>query len=435
MTQLRRFLFGAEAQGGQAIVLIAITLLGMLMMVGVAIDAGQLYSARRAMQEAADAAAYAGAVTLYQGGTQTAAFTAATTDATRNGFTNGVASTTVTVQQPTSAPYNTDRYVQVAITRQVRTALVPGEAAITQVSVRAIAGAEPLNNNYAIMALDRNATTDAFWSGPSATINLNGGGVLVNSTATEAASSYTASANWHITCPSTNPCDVDIGGGDAGTWPSASVGSPNYFDGVNTHQAQQPDPFAGYPKPSTSGMLTDRSGFGSGNDTLGQGIYTYAISNKKLCHGIYILKGGGMGGDLDVDTTSIDPVTLQPCDGQVFIFNTLSNYPLSGGTCSAVTVSGNHDITLNAMTTGTYAGMLFYQDSACTAGLSFGGTSFRLTATGTIYLPNASFTADGQPTIAGGQIVAKTVNLGNAQMNVSFNPNTSAQPVLPRLAK
>lgn len=435
MRMLRLFVSGRDSEDGQAIILIAVTLLGMLMMVGVAIDAGQLYSARRAMQEAADAAAYAGAVTLYQGGTQAAAFTAAATDATRNGFTHGVASTTVAIQQPASAPFNTDRYVQVTITRQVRTALVPAEAAITQVTVHAIAGAEPLNNNYAIMALDRNATTDAFWSGPSATITLNGGGVLVNSTATEAASSFTSSSNWHISCPSTNPCGIDIGGGDAGTWPPASVGNPNYFDGVMTHQAQQPDPFAGYPKPSTGGMLTDRAAFGPGNATLGQGIYTSTISNVKLCHGIYILKGGGMGGGLDVDTTSIDPVTLQPCDGQVFIFNTLSNYPLSGGTCSAVTVSGNHDITLNAMTTGTYAGMLFYQDPACTAGLTFGGTSFSLTATGTIYLPNASFTADGQPTIAGGQIVAKTVNLGNAQLNISFTPGTSAQPVLPRLAK
>jgi hypothetical protein len=142
-----------------------------------------------------------------------------------------------------------------------------------------------------------------------------------------------------------------------------------------------------------------------------------------------------MGGDLDIDTTSIDPVTLQQCDGQVFIFNTTSNYPSSGGTCTGAVVSGNHDITLNAMTTGTYAGMLFYQDSSCTAALSWGGTSFALTSTGTIYLPNAAFTANGQPTIAGGQIVAKTVNLGNATMDITFNPGTSAQPVLPRLAK
>lgn len=435
MKTLRAFFVGRDGEAGQAIILIAVTLLGMLMMVGIAVDAGQLYSARRAMQEAADAAAYAGAVTLYQGGAQAAAFTAATVDATRNGFTDGIANTSVTVGQPTANPYNTNRYVEVTISRQVKTALVPGEAAFTHVAVRAIAGAESLNNNYAIMALDRNATTDAFIVGASAHVDLNGGGVLVNSTAAEAATTATPASNWSITCPSTNPCDVDIAGGAAGTWPSAQSGSPHYYDGMYTSKPQQTDPFAGYPKPSTSGMLTDRSGFGSGNDTLGQGIYTGTIQNKKLCHGIYILKGGGMGGDLDIDTTSIDPVTLQQCDGQVFIFNTTSNYPSSGGTCTGAVVSGNHDITLNAMTTGTYAGMLFYQDSSCTAALSWGGTSFALTSTGTIYLPNAAFTANGQPTIAGGQIVAKTVNLGNATMDITFNPGTSAQPVLPRLAK
>lgn len=437
MTALRRFFTGAEAEAGQAIILIALTLLGMLMMVGVAIDAGQLYSARRSMQEAADAAAYAGSVVLYQGGTQAQAFAAAAVDATANGFTNGVNNTTITIRQPLAAPYNTSAYVEVLITQQVRTALVPGQNALTQASVRAISGAEPLNNEYAIMALDRNATDNAFQSGPTAQIRLSGGGVLVNSSSSAAANSATPAGNWNISCTSSSPCAIDVGGTGAGSWPAAAPGNPTYFNGERNGQPQQTDPFAGYPKPSTSGMLTDRSGFGTGNATLGQGIYTSAtsFSNKKLCHGIYILKGGGMGGDLDIDTTSVDPVTLTPCDGKVFIFNTMTNYPASGGTCTGVTVSGNHDITLNAMTTGTYAGLLFYQDSACTAGMVFGGTSFSLTATGTIYVPNASFTADGSPTIAGGQIVAKTVNLGNADIDITFNPGTSAQPILPRLAK
>jgi hypothetical protein len=128
-------------------------------------------------------------------------------------------------------------------------------------------------------------------------------------------------------------------------------------------------------------------------------------------------------------------VTGEACDGRVFIFNTMTNYPSTGGTCTGVTVSGNHDITLYAMTTGTYAGLLFYQDPACSATMIFGGTAFSLTTTGTIYLPNAAFTADGSPTIAGGQVVAKTVNLGNATMNITFNSGTSAQPILPRLAQ
>ena len=98
-------------------------------------------------------------------------------------------------------------------------------------------------------------------------------------------------------------------------------------------------------------------------------------------------------------------------------------------------VSGNHDVILYAMTTGTYKGLLFYQDSACTAAMDFGGTSFDLTVTGTIYLPNAAFTANGSSHIAGGQIVAKTLDLGNSTVDITFNSGTSAQPVLPRLAK
>lgn len=438
MRRFRAFWHGGESEDGQAIVLIAITMLAMLMVVGLAIDAGQVYSMRRATQEAVDAAAYAGAVVLYQGGTQAQAFSAAATDATLNGFTDGVGSTTVTIRQPTTAPYNTAHYVEVIISRSVRTALVPAQAAITQVAASAISGAEPLNNNYAIMALDRGATANALVVGSNASITLNGGGILANSTATggsPAAASATGPSGWHIVCPSTAPCAIDVAGTATGTWPAANAS--NYFNGLRTGQPQQADPFSGYPKPGTSGLQTNRSGFGSGNDTLGSGIYTSQIQNKNLCHGIYILKGGGMGGGIGVDTTSTDPLTGDRCDGRVFIFNTTSNYPSSGGTCTGLTVNGNHDITLYAMTDGTYAGLLFYQDSACTATLIFGGSSFDLSTTGTIYLPNAQFkvTVTGAGTIGGGQIVAKTVDLGNGTFNVTFNAGTSAQPVLPRLAK
>jgi Putative Flp pilus-assembly TadE/G-like len=442
MKQLRKFLIGADAELGQAVVLIAIVLLGMLMMVGLAIDAGQLYSARRAMQESADAAAYAAAVTLYQGGTQAQAFAAATADATTNGFTHDGVTTWITIQQPTTAPYNTDRFIEVIIQRDVKTSLVPAEASLNHVTVHAIGAADSLNNDYAIMALDRNATPDAFIVGANATLNINGGGIVVNSTAGNAALNGTPTNQWNITCPSTNPCNIDVAGGTASTWPNAQSGSPDYYNGERSAQPQVTDPFAGYPKPSTTNLpcgtqaaCTDRGGFGPGSDTLGTGIYTGNLAGKNLCHGIYILKGGGMGGDIGVDTTSTDPVTGDICDGKVFIFNTLTNYPAVGGTCSAMGVSGNHDVTMYAMTTGTYAGLLVYQDSACSQPMVFGGTAFTLNATGTIYLPNALFSANGHPTIDGGQIVAKTIDLQNSILNINYNPNTSARPILPRLTK
>src|SRR5688572_23827074 len=116
----------------------------MLMMVGLAVDGGQLYVARRTMQEAADAAAYAGGVVLYQGGTVAEAASAAALDATRNGFTDGVSGATVTVNAPpASGPSaGNNRYVEVIIQTQVRTALVPAQSTLTTVRVRGVAGAE-----------------------------------------------------------------------------------------------------------------------------------------------------------------------------------------------------------------------------------------------------------------------------------------------------
>src|SRR2546428_10987314 len=74
------------------------------------------------------------------------------------------------------------RHVEVIITRQVKTSLVPAEAVFNPVRARGGAGAEKLNNGYAVMALDRGSTCDAFNASPNADMHLNGGGILVNST-------------------------------------------------------------------------------------------------------------------------------------------------------------------------------------------------------------------------------------------------------------
>jgi len=56
MNALNRFFGRDEGEEGQAVVLFAIMMLALLFAVGLAIDAGQLYSAKRTEQEAADAA-------------------------------------------------------------------------------------------------------------------------------------------------------------------------------------------------------------------------------------------------------------------------------------------------------------------------------------------------------------------------------------------
>jgi Flp pilus assembly protein TadG len=111
-----------ERQHGQAVVLFALSLIGLLAMGGLVLDGGGAYAQRRTSQDASDLAAFAGATayadTLGKGGTQvqgaTAAENAATQVATQNGYTTGQG-TTVDVIVDT-APLNGQTLVTVDVT-------------------------------------------------------------------------------------------------------------------------------------------------------------------------------------------------------------------------------------------------------------------------------------------------------------------------------
>ncbi|MGH2500690.1 MAG: pilus assembly protein TadG-related protein [Candidatus Limnocylindria bacterium] len=420
-------------EGGQAIVFIAITTMAMLFAVGLAVDAGQLFVARRTAQEAADAGAYAGAVVLWQGGTQAEAVSAATVDAERNGYVDGGDGglTDVTVSSPpTSGPFSeaaigataASRYVEVVITTQVRTTLVPAQGLLNTVRVRGVAGAEPLNNAFALMALDRGNTPNALQIGPYGDVHLDGGGILVNSTSSTAAVNQQSDPDrFTITAPH----GTTVAG-------SGCCGFPN----LEQNQPQVPDPFAGYPKPSTSGMPVYNSLPGGMSPTLQPGVYTVSISAAggstfTLNPGIYILKAG-----LNA-TGNADFVNNVDSNGGVFIFNTTSNYPDAGGTCGSLDFSGTSSTDLTPMTTGTYRNMLIYQDPACTAEMAIRGTgAASFTGQGTLYLPNAHVRFDGNPsTLNGSQLVARTIDIQNGNISIDFDPALTAQPILPRLSE
>lgn len=418
---------GAEGERGQAIVIIAMTMTAMLMVLGLAIDAGQLYVARRTAQEAADAGAYAGAVVLYQGGTTTQAIAAARNDVTRNGYTHGGDGGLTTVEvnlPPTSGPHTCalqptvcNTYVEVLISTQVRTALVPAQSQLNLVGVRGVAGAEPLNNGYAIMALDRGNTQNALRVESQGSVSIDGAGILVNSSHTTAAYNQ-SSTGTNITVAA--PYGTDVAGGTDGGWPNPTTGAP-----------QRPDPFAGYPKPSVDGLTVYGSLPGGNPMTLYPGIYTVPIQAAGgttiiLTSGVYITKAGINGsGNADLVSGA----------GGVFIFNTVTGYPASTGTCQSVRLTGNAASDLDPMTTGTYAGLLFYQDPACTADFVIAGNG-TLTASGTIYLPTATFVLDGNnATLTGSQLVANRVDIQNGSISITFDSGTTAQPVLPRLSE
>ncbi len=426
---LRKFWRAGDGEGGQAVVLIAIVFLAMLMVVGLAVDAGQLYSARRTMQEAADAGSYAGAVVRYQNGSVAQARAAAVADTARNGYTNGVNGFTVVVNVPPTSGLHVgnDFYVEVLITGGVSTALVPGQNHVTQVGVRGVAGSEPLNNGYAIMALDRGNTVDALYAGPNADIHLTGGGIMVNSRSTTAANSEQCDpARFSIALP----YGTDVAGSGTGCFPSTG-------DGLDNGQSQQADPFAGFPKPSTTGMIVYNALPSGDPAPLTPGVWNVTIRGNgnslfTMASGIYVLKAGiDLGGNADI-------VSLP---GGVLLFNTHSNYPGAYrpgvDSCGIINLQGNSFTRLDAMLTGTYAHLLVYQDPVCTIQMVIAGSGNAIfEGTGTIYLPSAEFLLDGNnATLTGSQLIAKTVNIQNGNLDIDFDPANTAQPILPRLAE
>ena len=171
----------AASPSGQVFVLICVSLVAIMGMIAVVTDFSFLQDQRNMMQTAADSAAKAGSEELNYGD-QVAAGRA---DAASNGYTNGVGSVTVAINNPPSTGPNgsNSAYVEAIVTKPELTYFLRalGISTIT-VSARAVAyeGSGP----NCIYVLDPSATSALSASG-SASIQ-SGCGVVVDSSASNA---------------------------------------------------------------------------------------------------------------------------------------------------------------------------------------------------------------------------------------------------------
>jgi Flp pilus assembly protein TadG len=435
--------FGPKGQGGQAAVFLAITMMAMLFAVGLAIDAGQLFAAKRGMQEAADAAAFAGAVVIFQGGADP--ISGARSDGIINGFTGGCAlstagactdnptKTTVTVNRPpaSGAYAGNNKYVEVIITRQVQTSLVPAEAAFNPVTARSVAGADPIKSPYAIFLTKTTGPCLTSDNGATASLNVpNGadlGGIVM---ANCSGQSMDLQGSGQIT--------DNLGFRTVGT----VSGAGRLSGGLTTGVSKEPDPFAGFPKPAVGTIISNSQysvpAAACTTTPLSPGVYKGGIINNNNCNvklnpGVYILAGGGFNQNANSgDITSNS--------GGVLIFNTHSKYAdtpsTPTGSCGPIDAQQGGGFDLTAQTTGTYAGMVFYQDPVCTnqiAVQSNGHFYFR----GTVYAPTATVSINSQsPMTLYSQLVCSAISLqGNAALTVNYQPSASADSGLPTIVE
>ncbi len=253
--------FVKRSQQGQVMIIFALASLALIGFVALSVDAGFLMAERRQVQNAADAAALAGAKSLFDG--KTGEITAS---AQGYGSTNAsVPSGNVTVAwPPSSGKYiGNNKYVQVTITKTVTKffigAVYTGD---WKVSASAVAGVEDIGANYALITLNKAQNPGIYMNG-NTTINLKG----------DHASAY-GSTNVN------GNSKLNVTGSVDGHGSITGVGTAP--DGIHPNMPYIPDPMAGVPKPSKPGGLP-RLGC-TGDCVLLPGYYKdQTIHCKNIC--------------------------------------------------------------------------------------------------------------------------------------------------------
>ena len=397
--QLRRV---NKSESGQTLVLVAVGLMMMLMMAGLGVDVGWLHYQKQQMQKAADSAALAAAEAYINGSNwQQAGWN----DATVNGYHNTKNGVTVTVNHPPQTvgdPFQGNANYVEAIITQARPTFFMNVAGWHSANVRARSVATiAASASGCIVALDPTGKD----------------GLVLNG-------NVTVSATCGVYVDSSDQKALEFNGGGTGGLTASTIGvvgnytgngsfTPTPTVGLNPPYA---DPLANLPAPTfnVSSCVTPlptqtnfTAGCYKGGITLsGNTAYTFS--------GLVILYGGGLKATGTGTTITGTGVT---------IYNTgTQNGPNAYG---SISINGGLSVSLSAPTSGTYAGILFFQDRNYTStknndASSFGGGASE-TLTGALYFPGTDLTYAGNPnSVVSSLIVAYQIAING---NTSINDN------------
>ena len=398
---------------GQAVILVVVAMSILLIgALGLAIEGGQMYAHRQMAQAAADAAAQAGIMNILDGTNATSAHpfgtgtppiassVCTTTDlrtpcvyARNNGF-GGTAADTVTLSFPATVSgvgLSSVSVPALAVTvqRTLKTGLIRfiGAGATSTITAKATAGLVAAVSPSCIYALDPSAQ-NAFKATNGATVALNGCGIAVDSSNSDAvtvngASTVTASA-------------ISIVGGDSisgggSTTPAPTTGAPSVAD-----------PFASLPSPTVGACNHTNYSPGYGTWALTPGVYCGGINisngaTATFASGTYIINGG---------TLSLVGGTTDTGSGVMFYLTG------TNATYGSVNISNGANATFSGPASGPYMGVVFYQNRSITSAVNAtfsGGVAMKLT--GTLYFPTTSVTFSNGSSVSNvyTAIVAKQV--------------------------
>jgi Flp pilus assembly protein TadG len=387
-----------KGEEGQASILLAVCMVAVVGIAGLAVDVGHLRYEKRQLQTLADSAALAGASEIsYCQGTANCGVmqTAAQQAVTENGHTLGTfltdcsgSASGLTLELNngpcalgTSDPNAGDAgYVEAVITESepMYFAKILG---INTMSISARAEAKIGNSPYCVVAL----------GSAGLTFQSNGGGITATCGLMVDSDSTTA---FQANGANVSATEISVNGGDqinGGTVsPTPVTGAPPMSDPLT------------YLTPPTSSGCTYNSVYSvnSGTKTISAGTYCGGIQlnggSLSLNPGTYILDGVGL--QMNSGTISGTGVTLYIAQGQAQ-FN------------------GANSVDLVAPTSGPYAGILFYQSStdASAAQINGGaGSSFQ----GALYFPASTIQLNGSNVAAYTIVVSKSVQINGSDFNI-----------------
>jgi hypothetical protein len=428
----RRLARSQSARPGVLSILVAISLIALLAFVAIVLDGGLLQENRRRAQGAADAAAGAAAAELFSNYAQLSggltpvydpgdrATTAAQAAAATNGFTNDRTTSTVTVNIPPKSGPFTDKlgYAEVIVTYyQPRYFSTIWGSARLPVQARAVAFARWGGSGNGVIVLDPSAQNALDASGSGSVTVTGGAAMVVNSDHSSSAARAT-------------------GGGMLKADRFRVTGNTNgtLTGTVQTGTPPIPDPLRLLPVPPVppDGVMTQVS-LEQGNKqyTLTPGRYTnlpafnpgdVVILQQASAGngGIYYIDGGGFkstGASIIMDPTT---------SGGLMIYNA----PRGTQSSEGINISGNSSGTVNLspLTTGTYAGLVFWQERTSTVPMNINGQG-TFTITGTFYAANALLQISGQgDATIGSQYISRTLSLsGGGNIIIDYSDSLTAR--------
>jgi hypothetical protein len=383
---------------GQVLVLTAVALLALLAIAGLATDVGLLWTHKRAMQTAADAAALGAAREL----SGSNFVTAGRFDAGRNGYTHGSAEVVVTINNPPLAgEFAGDDDAVEAIVSQPKPVYFLRVLGFDEVTVQARAVARSTGSRNCIYVMHPTA---------SGAMAVSGNGVLgANCGAIVNSSSSSALTLGGTACLAISATSI-VGGYRNNSNGCLLVPTP--VTGI----APVADPLAGIPPPAVGACnhIGYRLTGGGPPVTLNPGVYCDGIEvngrTAILNPGTYILRGGGLrlGGGGNLIGTGV----------------TFYNTAGGGYSYSAINLVGGAATVLTAPTSGPLQGILFFQDRSITssdANRISGGAAVPIT--GAFYFPTTPliYTGGSASILISTIIVARTLSIsGSATVDMNF---------------